>query len=61
MSARVLNPSLLSDFCRMRSPVRTAARSACGGGGAPASPARPVLNKVKRDLFGSVEKDEFKQ
>lgn len=57
MSARVLNPSLLSEFCRMRSPVRSAARAV---GGAAASPSRPALAKVKRDLFGPVEKDEFR-
>lgn len=49
MSARVLNPVMLSEFCRMRSPVRSH------------MPNRNALAKVKQNLFGPVDRDESKR
>lgn len=49
MGARVLNPVMLSEFCRMRSPARSQ------------MPSRTSLAKVKRDLFGPVDRDDSKR
>ena len=49
MSARVLNPVMLTEFCRMRSPVKRHVPSASS------------IAKIKRDLFGPVDREDAKQ
>lgn len=49
MSARVLNPVVMTELYKMRSPVRSHI------------PNSTALAKIKRDLFGPVDKEDSKR
>lgn len=54
MSAKVYNPMILSEISTLRSP-------AIGRRPAPTSAARITAARVKRDLFGPVDKEDSKK